>query len=57
MIILIDNKEIQLNPDLKEIVNNRDFKTINGTFRNSYTFTIKCGEHNNSLFNGRRQKK
>jgi hypothetical protein len=57
MIILIDNKEIQLNPDLISLVSDGNFTNIEGTFKNSMTFNIKFGEHNNTLFNGRRKKK
>jgi hypothetical protein len=49
MIILIDNKEIQLNPDLINLVSDGNFTSIKGTFRNSMTFTINCGEHNNNF--------
>ena len=55
--IIIDNKEIQLNPDLINLVSDGDFTSIKGTFKNSMTFNIKCGENNNTLFNGRRKKK
>lgn len=41
MILLIDNKELQLDPDLNKIISKGDFKTIEGTFRNTFTFTVK----------------
>ena len=55
--IIIDNKEIQLNPDLSNLVSDGNFTSIKGTFKNSMTFNIECGENNNTLFNGRRKKK
>ncbi len=51
MIILIDNKELIFDPDLRSIISKGDFKTIQGTFTN--TFTIQIGEHNKNLLNNK----
>ena len=53
MIILIDGKDLMLNPDLSDIISNTEWETIEGTFGNTFTFTIQKGEYNKSLWNNK----